>query len=419
MKRLLPRAWPACLPALSALCLFATVAFGQTFARVTGVVQDEEGNPLPGVEITVSDPEGAFEKEYTTNKKGRYTVGLADATRPYLYRLEKEGYATHEEVYKAPVGSMEQKDFVLRSADAPAVATETQPAGPTGEPAVDAFNEGAEAFQHGEYEVALEKFLRAEELDPDLEPLPSALARAYLQTGRYDEALEAAAQILESNPSDQTALTVRYRAYEALGDEKRAKEAERELARLSEPHVLAYNTGVEALREGNLEQAGASFRQAIELAPDLVPAHAALASVYLKQGRYEEALAAAEETLALEPENLNALGVRYDSLRGLGREEEAEAARLALAAAAPDVMVQNYFEAGLEHFNANRVEEAKAALLEVLALDPDHARAHYILGLAHANAGESAQAKEHLQRFLELAPDDPDAVGAREMLEFL
>ena len=405
---------------LVVLVLAAGSAAGQTFGRVSGVVKDGDGSPIEGVKITVTDPEGSFRKEFTTNRNGRYTVAVADATRTYLYRLEKEGYATVEVMYKVPIGTVERRDFVMTSGEGAAGAAPVHADRRTGRPAVDAFNEGAQAFQSEQYELAVEHFERARGLDPDLDAVHSVLARAYLLVRRYDDALASASRALEIDARDEAALDARYRAYQALGDEAAAAEAMRQLAAVAQPEVLAFNTGVEAMRSQDLELAEARFRKAIELAPALAPAHAALSTLLLKRQRYEEALAAADATLELEPGNVTALGVRYDSLRALGRNEEAQAAKADLAAKAPGVIIQSHLERGLELFNANRIEEARSSLEEVLVLDPNHARAHYALGLCYLNLGDIPRAKHHLQRFIETAPaDDPDGATAREMLQSL
>jgi len=84
---------------------------------------------------------------------------------------------------------------------------------------------------------------------------------------------------------------------------------------------------------------------------------------------------------------------------------------------APDAAVDLLYRRADLDFRGNRPEAAKAALLEILELDPEFARAHYTLGLIYANT-DTAKAREHLQRFLDLSPKDPEAGSAKEMLEY-
>jgi regulator of sirC expression with transglutaminase-like and TPR domain len=39
------------------------------------------------------------------------------------------------------------------------------------------------------------------------------------------------------------------------------------------------------------------------------------------------------------------------------------------------------------------------------------------MGLILVNAGDNDAARKHLQAFVDAAPDDPDAAGARTMME--
>ncbi len=180
-----------------------------------------------------------------------------------------------------------------------------------------------------------------------------------------------------------------------------------------------FNEGAAAARDGDLTQAAAKFRGALELDPNLAPAHAALAQVLLTDRRQDEALVAAEKALALEPDSTRYLGLRYQILRDLGDEEKIAQARAALDEADPQLAAASRFKLGMEVFNKGETAAAQAAFEGTISADPDHPRGHYMLGLCLANQGQNAKAAVHLTRFLELTPDDPDAAGAREMLNYL
>jgi Flp pilus assembly protein TadD len=64
-------------------------------------------------------------------------------------------------------------------------------------------------------------------------------------------------------------------------------------------------------------------------------------------------------------------------------------------------------------------DETAQALGRVLEVEPDHARAHYLLGTALFNTGQTELAADHLRRFVELAPDDPDVAIAEELLAYV
>ena len=58
-------------------------------------------------------------------------------------------------------------------------------------------------------------------------------------------------------------------------------------------------------------------------------------------------------------------------------------------------------------------------IMEGVAADPKHAKAHYMMGLVYANAGDVAKARQYLTEFVQMAPNDPDAPTAKEMIKSL
>jgi tetratricopeptide (TPR) repeat protein len=175
-----------------------------------------------------------------------------------------------------------------------------------------------------------------------------------------------------------------------------------------------FNEGATAARGGDLPQAEAKFRSALELDPELAPAHAALSSILLKQQRPEEALMAAQRALELEADNEMYRGLRDTILE----QEGMAAARAALEQSDPQLAAATHFKQGMELYNANNTAGAMEAFEQTINAVPEHPRSHYMLGLCLANMGQNAKAGEHLAKFLELTPEDPDAAGAQEMLDY-
>ncbi|HVS65662.1 MAG TPA: tetratricopeptide repeat protein [Thermoanaerobaculia bacterium] len=183
--------------------------------------------------------------------------------------------------------------------------------------------------------------------------------------------------------------------------------------------VEVYNQGVAALNSGSLETAEALFETAIEKKPDLGAAHSALARLYLRAERHQEAVDAANKAIELETDAASMHQVLYNSYTALGDKEKAEEALAKLQEANPEAASKNIFNQAADAYNAGNMPEAKTGLEQVIAADPDHAKANYLLGLIYINEGETAKAKQHLTKFLELAPNDPDAGTAQEMLNYL
>ncbi|HSS50526.1 MAG TPA: carboxypeptidase regulatory-like domain-containing protein [Thermoanaerobaculia bacterium] len=192
--------------------------------------------------------------------------------------------------------------------------------------------------------------------------------------------------------------------------------------------IAAYNEGVNLLKANDLAGAAPKFEQAAAFDPKLAEADAALADVYLELGRNPEALVAADRYLALKPSDPRGLRARYDALKATGDNEKARATLEALALADPkgEGTAVRYFNEGAELTRAAKYDEAAAwfeKVVEIAPAEPKFAKAHYVLGLTYAkddkDPAKKARAKEQLQTFLQMTPNDPDAVTAKQLLDYL
>lgn len=401
------------LPAVSAL------AIGQ--GRLQAEVVDAQGNPLPDVQVTITQDDIGYSSTTKTNRKGNFTVMLVDATRVYTFAFEKEGLPKAIQTFKIEPGGVTHHTFTL-AAQAAAAPGEGAGVSSARNKAINVFNEGVTALQGGDKATARAKFEEASTIDPDMPQPYSVLGSLYLEAEEHDRAIEAANKLLELSPDDPAALVVLYDAHAAKGDTATATQF---LDRLSaagggtDAAVRVFNAGADAARAGNLDTALTLFGKAIEMDPELAPAHAASARLLLVEEQYENALAAADKALAIDPGLVEMQRVRYDALRRLGREDEAGAVFEQLAAADPEGLAETLYERGRAAFEANDAAAAAQALEQAVQAKPDHARAHYYLGLSYANSGDNAKAKQHLQKFVELAPNDPEVGAAKEMIAYL
>ncbi len=82
--------------ALLAGLALAGAAFAGYEGRIVGTVVDENNAPIAGVTVTVTSPEFKYNKQYTSDANGKFTVTVIDASRKYAIKLEKEGCAPFE-----------------------------------------------------------------------------------------------------------------------------------------------------------------------------------------------------------------------------------------------------------------------------------------------------------------------------------
>jgi tetratricopeptide (TPR) repeat protein len=406
-----------------ALCASGvTVLRAQSMGRLSLLLLDADGEPLPGAEVLVTCPElPHFRDESTTNKKGKVLLAFPDSTRSYRLQIEKEGYQPVDMEYQPKAGQVARRQIQLQPVRGPSIGLrETGPGSASA--ASQAVAVGLESLAAGDLAAAEAHFHRALEEDNSLAPAHSALAGLYLQKGEYESAVAAAQSLLELEPDNPRGFRALYEAHKALGQ---AREAEAALAKLSQldrgadTAALLFNEGVEDMRAGDLGAAKARFEEVLGLEPEFLQAHLGLALCHLREGSFEAAAAAAERALELDPGNLRALEIGVDAYRALGNKQMEEAALEALGSADPRTASGQLFERGVELFAAGDTAGAIGLFQRAVELDPENPRAHYKLGLCYISSGETAEAREHLQRFLELAPDDPEAPSAREMLGYL
>jgi tetratricopeptide (TPR) repeat protein len=385
-------------------------------------VLDEDGNPVPDVKVIATSkalPE--YETSTTTNKKGKFLFSHVDGTKVYQYRFEKEGYQTMVENVKPTIGGVISLEFTLHP---PMSEAEGSPGGglqSADTRAILTYNEGAQAQEEGDLDLAEKRFREALEIDPTLGAAFAALAGIAHTRGDYSEAASLAEQALEIDPNDARALHIRYDAYRQLGDTEKAEQAAKDLQAAggsSDAAKRIYNEGAEAYNSGDLDTAATKFQEAITLDPTLTRAYIVLAGIHLRKGDFPAALQTADQALVIEPENVDALKLKYDAARGAGDSDAVESALTTLGKVDPEWAATGLYDHAVELFNAGNQAAAAAALEEVVKVDPDHAKAHYWLGMSLFNTGEVERAEEHLRKFLELAPDDPDAPLAKEILQY-
>jgi Flp pilus assembly protein TadD len=145
-------------------------------------------------------------------------------------------------------------------------------------------------------------------------------------------------------------------------------------------NYLGYNILGLALRErGRLDEAIASYREAIEIDPGFGDAHANLSQALLEEGRARESLTEAAAAARLKPD-----------------DEEAQ------------------YNLGTALAGQGRFEEAIEALRAAVRLKPDYAKAHANLGSALANLGRLDEAIAEFDLALRV---DPGLAGVREELD--
>jgi tetratricopeptide (TPR) repeat protein len=165
--------------------------------------------------------------------------------------------------------------------------------------------------------------------------------------------------------------------------------------------------GVAALAAGEHEAARDALRAAAEADPLRAHhAHAALSVLAEVTGNTEEAQRLADEALERDPSNAFAL---FQRGRLLGRQDDYEGARAALLAALEEEL--DFEDAlvalGDMAFRLGEFEDAERYLARAVTLADQRAEVHGLRGLNLLRLGRVQEARESFERALALAPEHP------------
>jgi tetratricopeptide (TPR) repeat protein len=300
------------------LTLFATGAPAQTTAAIQGRVIGEDGKPLRGATILIERTDINGEYTVDTNKKGRYFHVVPTGTYNVTCKVNGETADRVNGIQARPgadpvsattvdfdLAAMAKKRQAARAAAEAGRLTEAQQQGLSAEEKAelqkkvaerakamqknkelnDAFNTAMQAKEVGNWDVAIENFTKAGEVDPEQHVIWAQLADTYTKkaeasTGAVrDEALEKGietySKVIIMKPEDP--------AYHnnfglALARAGKMEEATAELSKAAELNPTNggqyfYNLGAVMLNTGRNDEAGSAFKKAIEMDPNYANAH--------------------------------------------------------------------------------------------------------------------------------------------------
>ncbi len=152
-----------------------------------------------------------------------------------------------------------------------------------------AFYAGQDLYNRGQVRAAAEHFVEATEANPSYPAAASWAARALQESGQAGRAAPYWQRVVTLNPNDQSA--------------KFFLEAAQNQQRLGQGAANAFNQGVQAYQQADLNGAEAAFRKAVQENPTYADAWGWLGRLAFEGGRYTEAEDAYSRAAELEPDN--------------------------------------------------------------------------------------------------------------------
>ena len=188
----------------------------------------------------------------------------------------------------------------------------------------------------------------------------------------------------------------------------------------SESASVAFNRGIEAARNNNLDEAVTLLNEALEGLTECGDCHRNLGIVYTRMEAYAQAEAEFQRAIALAPDDAasyKSLADLFNAQRRFDEAAEASAQAVKLSGGVQGAAgVTAAFDQGLIFWNAGRIADARQQFEQTLTLDPDHGEAHYWLGMANLNEGKMPEAVAEFELYLEREPDGRFAAQAAGIL---
>jgi tetratricopeptide (TPR) repeat protein len=271
-------------------------------------------------------------------------------------------------------------------------------------------NAGTHYWHRGEYDCAVEAFLKSIKSEPD----PSSylgLGMAYTALGRHKEARNAFQQVTETT-DNKLHLFHAYQGLagclDKLGMYNDAIEAYRQAVSIQPEDYTSYS-GLAIIYGGRLrkyKEAIEYMKKAIDLEPTEWELHMVLGTSYSAIGLYHEAIDSLNRSLKLKPneaQTLNSIGLCYYNL---GSYDEAIKNYKQAIKIDPNFALA-HSNLGLAYHILKRYREAVESHEQACKLT-DYKNHAYIVSLAfvYAESGDFEKAIEYQKKAIELAADE-------------
>jgi tetratricopeptide (TPR) repeat protein len=182
----------------------------------------------------------------------------------------------------------------------------------------------------------------------------------------------------------------------------------RTLAANPQAFLAQINLGQILFERGQLEEAIACFRKALEIHPGLAEAYNDLGNTLLKQGRAEEAITDFQKALSARPDFADAWDNLGVALLRQGRTAEAKAHFQRALELRPDC-AEAHNNLGNLLLQEGQTDAAISRFRQALDILPDFAEANYSLAISLVQIGRTDEAVSRLRKAVEIQPQDAQA----------
>ena len=268
------------------------------------------------------------------------------------------------------------------------------------------FNLGQSFYNRGLYHRAVDCWLQASRIEPDLHGLHARIADAFWAMGELDEALAYYEVALGRDPRD---CSVTLSIGEILVELDREDEATRRFLSILEsfPDNTCAMFCLGRLAEGrdDFDNAMKYYSDVLLLDEDFPGIHIRLAKALLACGFRKQALRHLAMDIHKSHDETACLMEICEILVDAGLVERAYRMLLRLVHAIPnDPVLRHNFAVCC--FMTGRFDDGIRHCHRAIKLDPSSSLALYNMALAHAHKGQIVRARRYVKRAMELSPSD-------------
>lgn len=237
----------------------------------------------------------------------------------------------------------------------------------------------------------------------------SLTAATHQRNKTYATELTMWSDVAAKRPSNARARVAIGNALLSIGRLEDALASFREAIRIRPDDADAHAAlGMGLARAGDLLAAVAAYESAIRIEPRHAKAHFNLANAFQRQSRFEDAVAAYRRAVESNSKFADAYCNLGNALGRFGRDAEAELAYRETLRVDPDHTRANN-NLGDLFLRQSRPGDAVPFLQRAIAADPKYANAHANLAAAFWETNQTDLAEHHARVALELVPDHPTA----------
>jgi tetratricopeptide (TPR) repeat protein len=264
--------------------------------KIEGVVVDDSGTPVEGVEVLITSIKMSSRSFKTkTNGEGNFTqIGLW----PEFYQVsfKKDGFLPASQEVRVRIDETRRLEVTLHKAEQ-AIRQQLSEADRK-------FVKGNDFAAEGKLDEAIEAYREAVTMSPEHWAYHFNLGLALKKAGRSEDAMAAFGKAVELNPES---FFCNKEYGEALAKAQRFDEArpyyDKAVGIDDEDADTNYNYGLVLLKQGESEPALQAFRKTVALQEDYADAYYQIGTIHVGRNETAEAVAALEKFLELAPEH--------------------------------------------------------------------------------------------------------------------